>query len=189
MNQLDRILVPVDFSACSGPALHEALFLARRFGASIDVLHVADPPRPLVAPGIPFGVVGTDPIALEDHSRALEAGRMERFLSEWDAEADTSGVRIRSRLETGAACDVILRLAREEKYDLIVMGTHGRSGILHVLMGSVAEKVVRRAPCPVLTTRARPAGAAEEAAGAEDLELGSGPAPAEGVRADSPPAR
>jgi len=186
MMELERILVPVDFSECSGAALDDALFLARSFGATIDVLHVAHSPFHVVLPDPTLAFVGAAPDALEEHARTLGAGAMERFLSEWAEEVNARGVRVRSRLEVGSPCDVILRLARDEAYDLIVMGTHGHSGLLHALMGSVAEKVVRRASCPVLTTRVRRFAAA---APAEDVDLALDPAGAGQRPTEAPPLR
>jgi nucleotide-binding universal stress UspA family protein len=80
---------------------------------------------------------------------------MDRLLS----EMRHLGVSVRGRLGSGDAANAILRMAEHESYDLIVMGTHGRTGLSHLVMGSVAEKVVARAPCPVLTIRqnAKPA--------------------------------
>jgi nucleotide-binding universal stress UspA family protein len=156
MTELRRILVPVDFSACSRAALDEALFLARHFGASIDVLHVVDPPYYFVVPDAPLAIAGTAPETLTEHARALDADKMEMFLSQWAAQATPRDVHIRSRLEVGDPCTAILKVAHDERFDLLVMGRHGRSGLIHLLMGSVAEKVVRRAPCPVLTTHGAP---------------------------------
>jgi universal stress protein A len=148
MYTVGKILVPVDFSACSRAALDYAAFLAARFGASIDVLHIWSPPRAAWGPPYPISV---------DHDRLVlfertEAGRkMKEFLAHLEEEG---GLQVRGRIESGDAYATILNVAAGDDYDLIVMGTHGRTGMTHLLLGSIAESVVRRAPCPVATIRA-----------------------------------
>ena len=135
MSGIHKILVPVDFSSCSKHALERAVELAERyFGASIDVLHVWEPPRSFE----------TTPMRVE----ALRG--MEALLAEHEANGIVKFTRLH---ESGDALPTILEVARRGKYDLIVMGTHGRGAVAHMLMGSVAERVVRTAPCPVLTVR------------------------------------
>jgi nucleotide-binding universal stress UspA family protein len=146
MTELRRILVPVDFSACSRAALDYASFLAQRLGATVDVVHVWDAP-PYLGPEVLLHIPGETRLTLAQFAGARAQRDLEHFL----ASVEHPGV-VKGRVETGDPCDTILRLAAEG-YDLIVMGTHGRSGLAHVLLGSVAEKVVRRAPCPVLTIR------------------------------------
>ena len=131
---IGRILVPVDFSDCSLAALDHAASLAQRFGASIHVLHVWDHRDQTLA-----------------HFAQTGAGEaMDSVLGDLEQHG-VGGVR--GRLASGDPSETIIQIAREEHYDLIVMGTHGHSGLVHLLHGSVAEKVVRRAPCPVLTVR------------------------------------
>jgi nucleotide-binding universal stress UspA family protein len=135
MSGIHKILAPIDFSSCSKRALERAVELAERyFGASIDVLHVWEPPRSFE----------TTPMRVE----ALRG--MEALLAEHEANGIVKFTRLH---ESGDALPTILEVARRGKYDLIVMGTHGRTGIAHDYLGSVAEKVVRRAPCLVLTVR------------------------------------
>ena len=149
MVRLTRILVPVDFSPPSDAAVQEALFLAQRFGASVDLMHVSHPD----------GLAGDEESAAEElpsfaHS---DPGHEMRKYLEW---AEQQQVTARGCLAHGDPETVILESA--DQYDLIVMGTRGRSGVSHVLKPSVAEHVVRRAQTAVLTVHA--AGEAAEGA-------------------------
>lgn len=150
MFNLSRILVPVDFSACSRAALDYAAFVARKFSATIDVLHVWEPPRPLWWEGMyPVDVIGEQRTLVAFESS--RAGReMKAFLAHLEED---EGLCTRGRLESGDPYRTILAVARDDRYDLIVMGTHGRTGMSHLILGSLAEAVVRRAPCPVVTVR------------------------------------
>ncbi|HJZ87263.1 MAG TPA: universal stress protein [Polyangia bacterium] len=149
MPDLNKILVPVDFSACSRAALDYAAFLGGRFTASIDVLHVWQPPHVVGGAEMLVYAEGQPQRTLAEFARTHAGKEMEEFL----ATIENRGLKVRGRLETGDPYVTILRVAADEKYDLIVMGTHGRTGLQHLLMGSVAEKVVRRSSCPVLTIR------------------------------------
>lgn len=148
MNAIERILVPVDFSECSRAAVKAAVGLAVRYGAEVELLHVHD------TPWTPESVTvrtedGRDVAAdqyLEEESR--------RQLEEMaHAVPDLARVAHRKSVRAGLSHDVIINRARAASVDLIVMGTHGRTGLSHLLMGSVAEKVMRGAPCPVLVVR------------------------------------
>jgi nucleotide-binding universal stress UspA family protein len=140
MYVINRILVPADFSRCSLAALDYAVAMADRLVAEVDVLHVWEAPPRLRGDG-----------GLLDAFVATHAGEeMRRYLARYEGRTRAS---IHGRLETGDPCDTILDVAEREGYDLIVMGTRGRTGISHALLGSVAEKVIRRAPCPVVTIR------------------------------------
>ena len=142
---IKRILVPTDFSADAAAALTYALRFAQPFGASVHLLHVvADP----MAAGAWSSAVYTAEIAGLHINLVRDA---ERRLQQ---EAADKGAPITTEVRTGHAAHVILDLANERGIDLIVMGTHGRTGLAHLVMGSVAERVVRLAPCPVLTMRA-----------------------------------
>lgn len=144
-----RILVPVDFSGCSLAALDHAVSLAERLGSSIDVLHIWAVPRTLGAEdGLALPDQQLQTVAQVAESRAGEA--MDAVMSELWARGIE---KARGRLDCGEPSDSIVRIAREESYDLIIMGTHGHTGLSHLLHGSVAEKVVRLASCPVLTIR------------------------------------
>lgn len=150
-----KILVPMDFSACSRLALDYAVFFARHFGSQIDVLHVWEPPR-YVIPEVTVQLPGEIRQSLADFAR-VEAGKeMDQLLS---GVVVPSNVQLRGRLESGDPTETVVELAAKEAFDLVVMGTHGRTGLSHVFLGSVAEKVVRRAACPVLTIRQPGAGA------------------------------
>jgi nucleotide-binding universal stress UspA family protein len=149
MSTFKRILVPVDFSACSRAALDQAYSLAEQFGGTINVLHVWNPPL-YVGPdvGLSFGETGQ---TLWDFARAAAGRDMEQFLAEFQKRGP---VKITPRLEQGSPHERILSIANSGKCDLIVIGTHGRTGLSHLFLGSVAERVVRHSRCPVLTVRA-----------------------------------
>ncbi len=154
MTDIRRILVPVDFSTCSKDALEHAIALSERYyGASIDVLHVWESPRPSSSTSVEAARV-----------EAMKA--MEKVLAEHEAKGVITIHRVH---EGGEPVPAILEFARRGNYDLIVMGTHGRTGMAHDYHGSVAEKVDRRAPAPVLTIREKYVAkgqAAEKRAGA-----------------------
>lgn len=135
MAHIRRILVPSDGSPPSLAALHEATRLAEDLGASVDVLHVVPEERTLVAIAASARDLRELDAAFEEARRAL-------------------GERVRRSTEHGDPLERILAAARQG-YDLVVMGTHGRIGRLHALMGSVAEGVVRNSPVPVLTVQER----------------------------------
>lgn len=141
-----KILCPVDFSSGSREALRLAAELARDSPASLVLAHVWEPPRwsageIQIAPGVLQDMVDTE----------------EALLAGWKVEAQKLGAKeIAVRFLTGVPWDAIVALAEDDpRIDLVVMGTHGRTGLRHVLLGSVAEKVVRHAPCPVLVVRSR----------------------------------
>jgi len=135
-----RILVPVDFSTSSGGALRLAYSLASALGASIEVLHVMDPSDTMLdrAADRPSG---GDPAA----ARGL--------LRDFVAAVASGSVPMTQRIEDGEPHTRIVSLAQDEDFDLIVMGTVGRTGRPLALAGSVAESVVRMSPRPVLTVR------------------------------------
>ena len=146
---IGKILVPLDFEAPSLHALDYAKDLSQRFGASLQVLHVIPNPYlpsaylPLVT-DIPI----ISPSSLEDLAQEARK-RLEEVLPKAAREA----LRATTSIKVGDARTVILEHANEQQIDLIVMGTHGRKGAAHLLLGSVAERIVRAAPCPVLTVR------------------------------------
>jgi nucleotide-binding universal stress UspA family protein len=137
-----RILVPVDFSSCSGDALRFAHSLAGALGASIEVLHVMEPS-------------GTMLDRVADRPSGGDRASAEDLLRDFVAALRPGSVPITERIEDGQPYDRIVSLARDEGFDLIVMGTNGRTGRSHMLAGSVAESVVRTSPRPVLTVRER----------------------------------
>jgi universal stress protein A len=128
MNKLERILVPVDFSPGAKKALELALVFAERFQATIDVLHV---------------------LASWSNRPHAEQQLKELLLPVWSP----SSLKVGLTIEEGEPAEKIVELAEKGGYELIVMSTHGRSGLEHLLMGSVAESVLRTAPCAVLVTR------------------------------------
>jgi nucleotide-binding universal stress UspA family protein len=146
MLALKRILIPTDFSEHSGIALNYACEFARRFDAELHVLHVVQDVYSLLPePGLAFPPPG-------DYMADLRASA-EKSLGDVLKAADAAGVRVVREVREGVPFLEIVRYAKEREIDLIVIGTHGRSGLAHVLMGSVAERVVRKAPCPVLAVR------------------------------------
>ena len=143
-----RILVPVDGSPTSNLGLAEAISLARLGGAQLCVMHVVDF-FPLMM-GAEGGMYVGEALA-----QMRESG--EQILATTRAQVEAAGIDVDVVLEessNGRVCDLVVEQAKQWKADLIVMGTHGRTGLLRLVMGSVAEAVVRRAPCPVLTFRA-----------------------------------
>lgn len=148
-----RILVPVDFSPNSDLAVRHATALAAGLGGAVEVLHVVEDPivtgawnSEVVIPNLP----GLLDELTKEAERRIEAYR---------SSSQEPHVQMTTAVRTGQPAHTIIAHAEERKADLIVMGTHGRSGLAHMFMGSVAERVVRHAPCPVLTVRANTKGA------------------------------
>jgi nucleotide-binding universal stress UspA family protein len=145
MTQFKTLLVPTDFEPASEAAIETAIQLATAFGGTIRLVHSYEIPvgASLGAPVAPFGDYTPE---LERISReALEAQA---------AKYKAKLASIETRLRVGIPWREILGAAEEEHADVIVMGTHGRHGLPHALLGSVAEKIVRMSPIPVLTVRA-----------------------------------
>ena len=142
---LSRILVPVDFSPYSEFALRYATALASRLGASVELLHVVEDP-------IATGAWGSE-ISIPDVSELRKnlIAEAERRLERYCAVAEGPRVPVVTTVRMGQPAHTITEYAQAGGADLIVMGTHGRSGLAHLVMGSVAERVVRHALCPVLT--------------------------------------
>ena len=142
----NRILVPLDFSAPSDAALEYARTVATRFGASLHLLHVADDPyRALYSAEVYVPEVE----GLRDEILTDATGRLKDRLQ----SSDIRELGATAEAVIGTPPSSIVEYAESHDIDLIVMGTHGRGGMSHLLMGSVAERVVRTAPCPVLTVR------------------------------------
>jgi nucleotide-binding universal stress UspA family protein len=140
MRHIQRILVPMDGSSASVAALSQAVALADDLGAAIDVLHVTAPDQ--------FVVGSTTDTASSAHAEA------DRDLEQAVVAAESLlRERLSRRALSGEPVRTILEIATTENVDLIVMGTHGRIGRLHALVGSVAESIVRNSPCPVMTVR------------------------------------
>ena len=143
--KIELILVPTDFSGLSCEAFSWATLLAHQFNAKILIVHVIserDAVDMTSKPGNPWENV------LEQEDKAM----IEKFQSCLLSDI-TPGVETQTLVEVGPADEKLIEAATENDADLIVMATHGRTGLSHALMGSVAEKVIRQAPCPVFTVR------------------------------------
>jgi nucleotide-binding universal stress UspA family protein len=147
MIELKQILVPTDFSEPSRVALRYGMALAETFGATLHVLHVVIDPYIIPPAGEGYLPPADFPQQLELRARQ----ELEQFVpADWRRKHPTKLDCVH-----GAAFAEITRYAQDHVIDLIVIGTHGRSAVAQLLLGSVAEKVVRTAPCPVLTVRAK----------------------------------
>ena len=146
MIDLHRILVPTDFSKHSQNALKYAAAFAEKFGAELYLLHVVQD----LALFIPEAVSVAPPMAppVEQMTAAVREA-LDRVVT----ENGLGGYTVHREVREGTPFYEIIQTAKEKDVDLIIMGTHGHSGLAHVLLGSVTEKVVRKAPCPVLTVR------------------------------------
>jgi nucleotide-binding universal stress UspA family protein len=140
--KFERILFPTDFSDSAAHAQEYALSLARQYGAELRIIHVVQ----LYTYLFDFGM---------DNSAQYEAvtATLKKMLDDLLDTLAGEPIPVTGDLIQGDPVAEIVRVAREEAADLIVMGTHGRAALEHALLGSVAEKVVRKAPCPVLTVR------------------------------------
>ncbi|HEX8789731.1 MAG TPA: universal stress protein [Polyangiaceae bacterium] len=138
---IERILVPHDFSETADAALAMALDLAARLRARVIILHAYEAPTYV----FPESVVATADLVGQIRGAAEEA------LAGLKERVEKPGLQVETMLCQGVAWSEIGRAAKEIGADLVVMGTHGRRGLSRALIGSVAEKVVRTAPCPVLT--------------------------------------
>ena len=140
-----KILCPVDFSDASRAAMQVASELARRFEGEVTVFHA----YPLPGYTLPEGTVLPATGMLQELAEQTDA-----LLERWKAEALADGApRVATDKAVGEPAAEIVAAAEDGKFDVIVVGTHGRTGFAHVLLGSVAERVVRRAPMPVITVR------------------------------------
>jgi len=143
-----HILVPIDFSEGSRAALRYAVELAERLDATIDALHVWEP-APYIAP-TQLIWIGEDARSFWTHMDHSLREQLTALIAEEAAEAH---IPISAQVQAGYVAQSLLERLKHGNYDLVVMGTHGRTGLSHLLLGSVAERVVRLAPCPVLTIR------------------------------------
>lgn len=140
---LKEILVPIDFSSTSRKALRYAIPFARQFGGRITLIHVVEPP--------PYDpALANIPLACDIPTASFE--KELAAVGELEVGRDLLNKAI---IRTGTAFEVISEVAREMQIDLIVLTTHGYTGLKHVFVGSTAERVVRHAPCPVLVVRER----------------------------------
>jgi len=141
-----NILAATDFSPVSDTALQYARELARAFGATLHVVHVMND---IVVEGMPPTYVP----AFGNAQRAMREAVREQLHVAATAGDHTKGTLAEHLMTSTSPASAILECARDNAIDLIVVGTHGRGGVAHFLLGSVAERVVRSAPCPVLTVR------------------------------------
>lgn len=147
MIQLKKILVPTDFSEFSKPAIDYACAIAARFDSQLHLLHVVPDPAMLVPESHAFSAE-----AMEAQAAALIEDAKQRIES-LPGNGWENNQPISREVRTGAVFLEIVEYAKSNDIDLIVIGTHGRGGLMHVLLGSVAEKIVRKSPCPVLTVK------------------------------------
>jgi nucleotide-binding universal stress UspA family protein len=152
MTTIQRILYATDLSGASEPAWDEARRLGRLLGAEILLLHVVPPPPFLPIEGY------VPPQMYEDLLGSARRYAQERFDRLLGSVAG-SGLKTRVRLEEGPPAQRILEVATQEAADILVVGTHGRTGLERLALGSVADRMVRQATCPVLTARSTPEGA------------------------------
>jgi universal stress protein A len=149
--EIRRILVPLDFSPSSDRALAYARALAAEFGASLYLLHVIED-RLMTGPWPTEIYLGELPKVREDLLKDSE-----RHMLECLESLAAGGTQATGEVLIGGPSHAIVEQANANNADLIVMGTHGRTGITHLLIGSVAERVIRHAPCPVFVVRERKA--------------------------------
>jgi nucleotide-binding universal stress UspA family protein len=165
--KVEKILVPIDYSEHSTLALEWGASLAQKYGAQLLLLHVVHkameevpthPTGPIVAPYSSYeesmaqhGSPSQSEVVIIDYIEKAETELYDLARSQLK-----ESVPAKARVAVGRTAEEILQVAGDEGVDLIVMGTHGRTGLRHVLLGSVAETVVRTAPCPVFTVKAHP---------------------------------
>jgi universal stress protein A len=147
--QIRRILYATDFSKASGRALEAAVSLAKQNNAELLVLHVIEPVTAYAA-GDDYGSAELY-MRLEETAEKDAQSSMQKLIQ----KLQKSKVKARSLLLKGSTHDQIIKTAKNRKADMIVIGTHGRTGLSKLFMGSVAGKVVSTAPCPVLTVRGK----------------------------------
>jgi nucleotide-binding universal stress UspA family protein len=140
--RIGNILVPVDFSECAQTAVRYALGMASQFHAEVTLVHVVEQ---IIYPGDWM----YPPLAMSDFA----AEKRDQVLEKMQALVSEPSGKVNYVVRVGRAWQEVTDLAKETKADLLVLATHGYTGLKHVLLGSVAEKIVRHAPCPVLTVR------------------------------------
>lgn len=148
MSRIRRILHPSDFSRASGAAFAKAVEMAKTNRAELLVVHVLTPVIPMVGDGYVSPKVYEE---IEATARSQAQAQLDRLL----AKARKAGVRVKGLLMEGVPHEQITRAARSKRADLVVIGTHGRTGLAKFFLGSVAGRVVSIASCPVLTVRGK----------------------------------
>ena len=142
---IKRVLVPIDFSDYSKSALKYAVNFTKTFNADIFLVYVVEPV--IYPPDFSMGQIVIPSVDLEMDKRAIEE------LNKLSEKNIPSRLKVKTIVKTGKPFIEIIETAKEENIDLIIIATHGHTGVEHILFGSTAEKVVRKAPCPVLTLR------------------------------------
>ncbi len=142
---IKKVLVPIDFSDYSKSALKYAVNFAKSFNAEIILIYVVEPV--IYPPDFSMGQIAMPSITTEWDDRAKDE------LAKLAKNEITGANTVKTVIKTGKPFVEIIETAKEENVDLIIIATHGHSGVEHILFGSTAEKVVRKAPCPVLTLR------------------------------------
>jgi len=145
MGDIRKILVPIDFSTHAASALDYAIELAKVFGAEVHLLHCYQ--------ANPIGIAAYEVLSPVDFERDMREAAREQ-LCEWRDKVAAEGLEAHEHLTPHFPSEAIADLEQEISADLIVMGTQGRSGLSHLLLGSVAERTLRNAACPVLTVHA-----------------------------------
>jgi nucleotide-binding universal stress UspA family protein len=148
MSRIRRILHPTDFSRASTPAFKRAVEMARANRAQLVVAHVLVASMPIMGDGY------VSPQVYEDLDAAARAAAQKQLRKLMD-RARQAGVRVKGLLLDGVPHERIARAARSQKADLVVIGTHGRTGFAKLFLGSVASRVLAVSPCPVLTVRGK----------------------------------
>jgi nucleotide-binding universal stress UspA family protein len=146
MIKIKKILYPTDFSEPSKVALEYAAELAKQFGAELEILHVMFDETQVVSFYLPQ-------VTMQSLSTDIETGSSKQLDEFIKNQTVLQGINYTTKLIKGTPFIEINKYAKETGADMIVIGTHGRTGLDHVLFGSTAEKVVRKAPCPVFTIR------------------------------------
>jgi nucleotide-binding universal stress UspA family protein len=149
MTTIKKILYPTDFSEHSQAAIPFSVDLAKHYGAELHCIHVVDTEHEFFMEAGYVIPLRTNPIDIE-HLQTVAREQMEEFVNKHMSEVSSS---VRIAVVLGKPFEQIVRYARKENVDLIVIGTHGHSALASMLLGSVAEKVIRKAPCPVLSVR------------------------------------
>jgi nucleotide-binding universal stress UspA family protein len=145
MKPFDQILIAIDFSENSDYAFEYALTLAKQFNSRLSVLHVINEPVDLRGFYVPH-------ISFEQLEKEIEEGA-EKMMANFCNSKLGGFTNVTTSIVTGIPYEEIVRAAKEMAASLIVLGTHGRTGLDHLIFGSTAERVVRAAACPVLTVR------------------------------------
>lgn len=142
---ISKVLVPIDFSDYSKSALKYAVNFVKHFQAQLLLIYVVEPV--IYPPDFSMGQIAIPSVDLEMDKRAIDE------LEKLAKQEIPQEIRVKSIVKTGKPFIEIIETASEENVDLIIIATHGHTGMEHILFGSTAEKVVRKAPCPVLTLR------------------------------------